>query len=179
MFLFMTNRIPELFPAIKKVIWNYSEAGHGKGAPDGVGGVLKRTADRTVALGLSDIANFDDFFETIQKNTKNILLFKVDDAGINTESSWLKENNKDHFTVKGSMKVHQVCWGRSSPNIMFRALTCFTCDETQHCPHYHISTVTKCGSNRNSIQDHTPIESNMTHQIGKLIFIYYNLSIMI
>lgn len=36
MFLFMYKRIPELFPSINQVVWNYSEAGHGKGAPDGM-----------------------------------------------------------------------------------------------------------------------------------------------
>ena len=31
--------------------WNFFEASHGKGAADGVGGVLKRTADQIVKQG--------------------------------------------------------------------------------------------------------------------------------
>lgn len=35
----------------KQLTWNFFEASHGKGAPDGVGGALKRSADRIVAHG--------------------------------------------------------------------------------------------------------------------------------
>nr|CAI5844105.1 unnamed protein product [Callosobruchus analis] len=40
--------------------WHYSESGHGKGAPDGVGAVVKRTADRLVAMGrdIPDLQNY-------------------------------------------------------------------------------------------------------------------------
>lgn len=38
------------FPTIKELTWNYIEAGHGKGAPDKVGGVI-RNNDRLVAQG--------------------------------------------------------------------------------------------------------------------------------
>ena len=36
---------------MKYVNWFFLEAGHGEGAADGVGGILKRTADRLVANG--------------------------------------------------------------------------------------------------------------------------------
>ncbi|GBO37998.1 hypothetical protein AVEN_75210-1 [Araneus ventricosus] len=53
-----SNRIlKEDFPTIKELAWNYTEAGRGKGAPYGVGGVIKRSADRLVAQG-KDIENF-------------------------------------------------------------------------------------------------------------------------
>lgn len=48
----------KLYPKISKFSWNYYEAGHGKGAPDGIGGVTKRTADRLVAEG-KDIGSFE------------------------------------------------------------------------------------------------------------------------
>ena len=35
------------------VTWNFTEASHGKGAPDGVGGALKNLADRIVSYGSS------------------------------------------------------------------------------------------------------------------------------
>ena len=31
---------------IEKATWNYSEASHGKGAPDGIGEAVKRQADK-------------------------------------------------------------------------------------------------------------------------------------
>ena len=37
----------------KTVIWNFLEAAHGKGAADGIGAVVKRTADRLVSQGTS------------------------------------------------------------------------------------------------------------------------------
>ena len=35
----------------QKITWHYTETGHGKGAPDGIGGAIKRCADRLVATG--------------------------------------------------------------------------------------------------------------------------------
>jgi len=32
----------------KSVNWNFMEAGHGKGAPDGIGAVIKRAVDKAV-----------------------------------------------------------------------------------------------------------------------------------
>lgn len=39
--------------------WLYSESGHGKGAPDGVGAALKRTADAHVSHGHSVLTATD------------------------------------------------------------------------------------------------------------------------
>lgn len=44
----------------ESITWNFSECGHGKGAPDGIGGYLKRTASLAVAEGL-DVPSFDIF----------------------------------------------------------------------------------------------------------------------
>ena len=46
--------------------WNFSEAGHGKGAPDGIGATLKRTADQIVAHG-TDIPNAIALYEQLKK----------------------------------------------------------------------------------------------------------------
>lgn len=40
--------IRQTYLEVKKLNWNYFEAGHGKGAPDGVGGELKRSEDRAI-----------------------------------------------------------------------------------------------------------------------------------
>lgn len=65
---------------LKKTSWHYHDAGHGKGAPDGVGAYRKRTADRHVALG-RDIQDLETLYETlINIETKvNIFLVKDDE----------------------------------------------------------------------------------------------------
>lgn len=45
MFYVLACKMHELYPEIIKWSWNYHEAGHGKGAPDGVGATVRRTAD--------------------------------------------------------------------------------------------------------------------------------------
>ncbi|KAJ8875786.1 hypothetical protein PR048_023685 [Dryococelus australis] len=41
----------DMFPNVQHFTWNYHEAGYGKGAPDGIGGTCKRTADNLVSQG--------------------------------------------------------------------------------------------------------------------------------
>lgn len=47
---------------IGSVSWHFSEKGHGKGAVDGIGGCLKRTADNLVGYG-ADIQNLNELQE--------------------------------------------------------------------------------------------------------------------
>lgn len=51
MFSFITNPFMEHFPEVKNLSWNHHETGNGKGAPDGIGGVCKKTTDLIVAQG--------------------------------------------------------------------------------------------------------------------------------
>ncbi|KAJ8896417.1 hypothetical protein PR048_001761 [Dryococelus australis] len=44
LFKLLGTHIPDTLPSVQTILWNYTEAGHGKGAPDGLGGTLKRTA---------------------------------------------------------------------------------------------------------------------------------------
>lgn len=48
---YLISQLKNDFAQIEKVTWSYSEAGHGKGAPDSVGAVMKRTADHIVNFG--------------------------------------------------------------------------------------------------------------------------------
>ena len=44
---YMLSKVPiEL--GYQRINWSFMEAGHGKGAPDGIGAVVKREADRAV-----------------------------------------------------------------------------------------------------------------------------------
>lgn len=49
-FYLLQHRLRSSFPNVTMGSWNYSEAGHGKGAPDGVGGTIKRTAADKIVL---------------------------------------------------------------------------------------------------------------------------------
>ena len=57
-FWLMCNYFPKVFPQFQKIIYNYSEAGHGKEPADGVRGVMKRTFDDLVAFG-EDMDNYE------------------------------------------------------------------------------------------------------------------------
>lgn len=53
--------------------WNFWEAGHGKGAADGIGGLVKRTCDRAVAMG-KDVTDAEVFLNTINHQNINSFL---------------------------------------------------------------------------------------------------------
>lgn len=55
MFHIILKKIIPSFPNLQAFSWNYLESGHGKGAADGVGGVVKRTCDRIVAANVQDV----------------------------------------------------------------------------------------------------------------------------
>ncbi|KAI4826962.1 hypothetical protein KUCAC02_030392 [Chaenocephalus aceratus] len=58
------------------VSWNFFEASHGKGAPDGGGSTLKRSADRIVKHG-EDIPNAETMFHQLKKSGTSVELFLV------------------------------------------------------------------------------------------------------
>ncbi len=47
----ISNHLSFLLPNLSTWIWNFNEAGHGKGAPNGMGTTLKQTADKVVGEG--------------------------------------------------------------------------------------------------------------------------------
>lgn len=55
------------FPAV----WNYFEAGHGKGPCDGVGGSAKRMVDKVVKTGKVKIQDVVNFYDWARKNENN------------------------------------------------------------------------------------------------------------
>ncbi len=67
LFLFCTELFRRGFTA---GTWNFFEASHGKGAPDGVGGALKRRADCLVSKG-TDIPDAAALFFCVAKDRHN------------------------------------------------------------------------------------------------------------
>lgn len=67
---YIITKIHTDFRQLHKITWNYSETGHGKGAPDGIGGTLKRTAYRMVLYG-EDVGTFSQFYDLIKRYVQN------------------------------------------------------------------------------------------------------------
>lgn len=63
------------------VTWNFFEANHGKGAPDGVGGTLKRSADRLVCMG-EDIPDAEMLFLKLKRQESAVELFFVSENSV-------------------------------------------------------------------------------------------------
>ncbi|XP_045175680.2 uncharacterized protein LOC123536521 [Mercenaria mercenaria] len=112
--------------------WNFTESGHGKSAADGVGGTVKRTADRLVATG-TDIPDAKAFYENVGKHLENVQLFLIESDDIESLSNSVP---KDLKTVKGTMKLHQVTVSKHHRGIMLlKELSCF-CNWPNPCSCY-------------------------------------------
>lgn len=117
-FYFISHRIFNEYNFIR-VTWNFFEAGHGKGAADGVGGYLKRIADEKVAAG-SDISNAEEFFYTLKELSK-VRLYLVTDSDIQNIEKTLPKNL---VPLQGTMQVHQV-FTDTLGELQYRDLSCF------------------------------------------------------
>lgn len=132
MFYMMAQYLPIVAEQITRASWNFTEAGHGKSAADGVGGVLKRKADSSVAQG-KDVHNFHTFVSTLA-SVSGVKIFTVSEEQIEFIDQLLP---KDVQTVPGTMKVHQVTWTKSkATQISLRTLSCFKCPFDNVCSSY-------------------------------------------
>lgn len=125
---------------MKLISWNYQEAGHGKGAPDGIGAVVKRTADNHVRFG-GDVATFEDFVQIVQQNVQHVEIIIIP-----VEEISKRQFPKDLPAFKGTNKVHQALWTSSLPfDVALRSLSCFTCRDSyvpcKHGKHLGVLTV--------------------------------------
>ncbi|KAJ2952834.1 hypothetical protein O0L34_g7199 [Tuta absoluta] len=124
---------------VEELSWHYSESGHGKGAPDGVGGCLKREADSHIAHG-HDILNAQDFVNCLQKRVKNINVINIDDCNVFDVEHRLQQGTIKPF--KGTMRVHQLTWSRKHPHVIHaRRLSCLQCSADAKCHHYEIGQI--------------------------------------
>lgn len=123
-YLFSQNIFEKQF---KGGTWSFFESGHGKGAADGIGGTVKRIADRIVAHG-KDIANANAFFELVQKET-SIKLFMIEPEAIEAIRSSLPKRIP---ILPGTMQLHQLI--AENPGLLkYRDLSCFDCVRKGYC----------------------------------------------
>lgn len=105
----------------KRVYWNFFEAGHCKGAPGGVGGSLKRSADR-LSRQSCDIADALSLYSELA-GASNIQLFFVSEEDVDQKSNVLASAGQLK-PVKGTMQLHQVIC--LAPNkLQVREVSCF------------------------------------------------------
>ncbi|CAH1099047.1 unnamed protein product [Psylliodes chrysocephalus] len=116
--------------------WNFSEAGHGKRAPDSIGEVIK-SANRLVALG-EDIHDPKCLVEQVSNRCSGIQLQVV------TEDSFQKIESEcsvpnDFKAFKGTMSIQQITWNANKSNtVLFKRLSCLHCSSSEICSHCHL-----------------------------------------
>lgn len=148
MFYLLGCRIEEFYPLAVKYTWNFHEAGHGKGAPDGVGATCKRSADQLIAH-IGDITNLHDFVGVLREKCPGIKISIIEDADIERVNKMIKENEDKQKAFKGTLLVHQVRGNIFIPNkLEMKSLSCF-CDDA--CDHYKLG-ILQYQTNTNRIQ---------------------------
>ncbi|CAH1118147.1 unnamed protein product [Phaedon cochleariae] len=95
MFHLASSYLPRIVGAIN-IFWHFSEAGHGKGAPDGIGGCLKRSADGLVARG-KDLPCLEILVQELKEACKGINVLVV------TEQSISEMDKEVCFICQGSL----------------------------------------------------------------------------
>lgn len=100
------------FNQVTKSTWNFSEPGHGKGPMDGVGGYLKRTADRYVHMG-NDVKTATDFVDLFKDSAINVKVIPEEDV--------TNEKNNVPSTldaILGIMNITKISWLKQSEVII-------------------------------------------------------------
>ncbi|KAL3832373.1 hypothetical protein ACJMK2_024023 [Sinanodonta woodiana] len=117
---------------LKSGTWNFHESGHGKGAPDGIGGAIKRTANRYILHG-KDITNAKEFVDVLRESQSNVVLYEVQDDMIEQKQKKIPSKLK---TVPGTQKIHQIVYEAECPGVIYvRDISChcrFTDPHEQH-----------------------------------------------
>lgn len=166
MFSFFTNQLEIIFPQIRYSTWNFHEAGHGKGAPDGIGGVCKRSADRVVAQG-KDISNFKTLIEVLRSSCPGVTFYEIKSDDIIRFANIIKSSKVIQFT--GTMKVHQITTHCGSHKLWLRSLSCFKCDK--FCSHYELGVICYDESKKTSLHGNSlSLRKPLCDQTNKIRF---------
>ena len=108
-------------------------AGHGKGIPDGIGGTVKRAADRVVKFG-TNICNAHQFVQEVSKSSAAIHLYEVTKDEILLIRNSLSVTNLK--SVPGTMKLHQIIFSNQNC-IDYRNVSC-VCHKGDECNENHV-----------------------------------------
>ncbi|CAH1113008.1 unnamed protein product [Psylliodes chrysocephalus] len=150
---------------------NSNESGHGKGAPDGVDGILKQTLDKAVAYG-KDILNVAECEKILMEHTKSIKILRVTIEEIQCVKNELI--NEKIKPISGSMKIHHVSINFASNEIDYRELSCNICPTGGWCSPFSIlkspaTTVAPQETEQLKLGDWVKVEYQIKLYPGKVI----------
>lgn len=115
--------------------WNFSPAGHGKSAADGIGGTVKSMCDTAVSNG-RDIICAEDMIRVVTDQHSVISPFLVTEQDINSIDELIPTKLK---TIPKTMLTHQISWVSETPNnLSLRYLSCSDCVSRNYCSHYEL-----------------------------------------
>ena len=132
--MYLCTIIPHLLGF--KLWWNFSEAGHGKSAADGVGGTVKRLSDSRVLAG-DEIQNASQLYNCLRDITV-VKLFLVNQFIDICDTIKIPP-------VPGTMKIHQFT-AHCDGTVMYRDLTCY-CNSVNMCGCYKAKVVNLSAEN--------------------------------
>lgn len=139
MFYVLGCKLQDILPNIIKYTWNFHEAGHGKGAPDGVGATCKRIADQVIATG-GDITNLNEFATVIRERCPGIKMDVIEECEIEQMNTIINDKSSEMVAFKGTLLVHQVTGTAYIPNTLtMKSLSCFC--HTDVCNHYKLGSI--------------------------------------
>ena len=161
---YLMSTVPILL-GFKKLTWNFSEKCHGKGAPDGVGGAIKRLADDHVKKG-GDIQKPEDLYQLLQSTASNIRHFWVSETDVSRYDEAVPDNLPP---VKGTFKIHQI-ESTEPGKIHHREVSCFCSRQKSPC---------ECGPSveiqfHNEIENYSPDIEDAEDLTGKFVVVMYD-----
>ena len=105
-FYLITQFLPEIFPQIETIYYNFSEAGHGKDVADAISGCTKSTLDAAVQNG-RDANSLETVVAILKEKCQKIFVDTIGEAQI-AEVHTKIPKKLDGF--KGTMGTHQYSW---------------------------------------------------------------------
>ena len=121
----------------------FSKAGTGKGAPDAIGGSVKRQADALVLKGI-DVPDAKKLFNFLDTNSA-IKFYFIESSEIKVVETIYPEGVKP---INGTMKLHQLLTDEKLV-VMHRDLSCF-CQRPTTCNRFNLRKF-KFPRNKNSV----------------------------
>jgi len=174
MFYVLACHLFEFYPKITAFTWNYHE---GKGAPDGVGAVCKRTADKFVWLG-TDVSSLESLSTILRENCPGIRIALLDDKAIQEMTAIIDSKSEQIVQFSGAMKVHQICRNVLLPKkILFKTVSCF-CNNDFLCSHFKLGDMSYklAGFKTNDIFSDSDTEESSHHRfsIGDFLLVKFS-----
>ena len=112
--------------------WNFFEAGHGKSACDGIGGLTKRMADEAVRQGNATIQDAQDFYKWgVCSSIKEVAFLFVSKEKCTEKAE--EFSSVDASKVKNTMKLHAIAFQDNSFRTRETSCYCQQCITGSFC----------------------------------------------